>query len=341
VTFDERVLALHHLGLTDRQTRFVVTVALHGGYCLRRHYEAFAGLGYGAVVRQFLDSLVSRSQARRFQFRRDRGYVYHLHRTDLYDAIEQRDNRNRRHVSSAAIARKLMVLDHVLAERNTEWYATEDDKVQLFTTRFGCPTGRLPQRTFSARDGSSSTTRYFIHKLPIALSEALPLPSFVYLVTDTTGAGLTQFLWDHIQLLETLPGWRIDAIAPPHIASLKACEIAFHSFCKRLRIARNASELDDLKAYFRRRRALERNELTPFAQRSFTEAANDWRSAQRRFGAADFEALYRRWLEDGDSALAVPNGEGFLKAIDNGRGEFITRLLPYRYDRFGTLAGLS
>ena len=44
MTFDERVRALEPLGFSEPQTRFLVTVALHSGFCLRRHYTAFAGL---------------------------------------------------------------------------------------------------------------------------------------------------------------------------------------------------------------------------------------------------------------------------------------------------------
>jgi hypothetical protein len=49
--------------------------------------------------------------------------------------------------------------------------------------------------------------------------------------------------------------------------------------------------------------------------------------AQRaaRFGTADYEALYCRWLRDGDSALDRADGEGFLKAVDSRRGELISR----------------
>jgi len=42
MTLDDRVHALASLGLTPRQTRFLVTAALHSGYCLRRQYLAFA-----------------------------------------------------------------------------------------------------------------------------------------------------------------------------------------------------------------------------------------------------------------------------------------------------------
>ena len=70
MTFDERVRALEPLGFSERQTRFLVTVALHSGFCLRRHYMAFAGLKYGAGVRDFLDRLVARKLATRLDFRR-------------------------------------------------------------------------------------------------------------------------------------------------------------------------------------------------------------------------------------------------------------------------------
>lgn len=114
MTFDERVRALEHLGFNEAQTRFIVTVALHSGFCLRRHYAKLTGLKYGAGVRGFLDRLVGRGLARRHDFRRDRGHVYHLHHTGIYTAIGQDDNRNRRHTSPALIARKLMLFDYVL-----------------------------------------------------------------------------------------------------------------------------------------------------------------------------------------------------------------------------------
>ena len=78
MTFDERVRALDPLRLTPRQARFVVTVVLHSGYCLRRQYMAFAGLQYGKVARHFLDHLVTRHLATRETCRADRGFLYHL-----------------------------------------------------------------------------------------------------------------------------------------------------------------------------------------------------------------------------------------------------------------------
>ena len=65
MTFDERVRALALLGFSERQTRFLVTVALHGGFCLRRQYMAFAGLTYGAGVRDFLPRACRQTRLRR------------------------------------------------------------------------------------------------------------------------------------------------------------------------------------------------------------------------------------------------------------------------------------
>ena len=83
MTFIERVQALEPLGFSEVQTRFLVTVALHSGFCLRRHYTAFADLKYGQGVRDFLERLVARKLARRFAFRPDRGHVYHLHASSV------------------------------------------------------------------------------------------------------------------------------------------------------------------------------------------------------------------------------------------------------------------
>ena len=218
MTFDERVRALGLLGFTERQTRFLVTVALHGGFCLRRQYMAFAGVKYGAGVRDFLDRLVAQKLATRVDFRRDRGHVYHLQASAVYDAIGQPDNRNRRHVSTALVARKLMLLDYVLAHPDREWFATEEDKVALFTERFGVSRLALPQRLYVAtRHGIPPTTRYFIHKLPIAVSEHPPAVSFVWLVTEVSGEAFEQFVHDHVPLLSELPQWRLVAVAPRHI----------------------------------------------------------------------------------------------------------------------------
>ena len=340
MTFDERVRALEPLGFSERQTRFLVTVALHSGFCLRRHYTAFAGLKYGAGVRDFLERLVTRRLARRLDFRRDRGHVYHLHACAIYDAIDQNDNRNRRRTSAALIARKLMLLDFVLGERTVEWYATEQDKVELFTRRFGVPVGDLPRRLYCTRDPNARaewTTRYFIHKLPIFLTGEPAVPSFVLLVTDTTGQAFSQCLNDHVALLNRLSAWRIVAVAPGHIPGLPACVAAFERFAAALRRPRPRDDEGTLRTYFRTRDLLEKDQIAQLSVKDI-EA---YRAARARFNSMEIENLYRLWQTDGDAALGTRGVDALLTAMGTGAGQLITHRLPIRYDRFGTRAGVS
>jgi hypothetical protein len=262
VTFDDRVRALALLGFSERQTRFLVTIALHGGFCLRRQYVTFASLKYGAGVRVFLDRLVMKKLATRFDFRRDRGHVYHLHASAIYDPIGQADNRNRRSASAALIARKLMILDYVLAQPHVEWFATEEDKVALFTMRFDVSPYDLPQRVYIApRRNTPSTVRYFVHKLPIFVSADSPIISLVWLVTETSGDAFEQFLRDHVRLLSRVPQWRIVAVAPRHIPGLPACAPALERVMRSVASPRPTEDCDGLRLYFTRLDQVERNDV--------------------------------------------------------------------------------
>jgi hypothetical protein len=168
MTFDQRVAALADFGFTPRQAAFVATVALHSGYCLRRQYAAFTQQRGGQNVIDFLERLVAERLARRFTYRQGRAHIYHLHAKPIYRAIEQTDNRNRRHTGPALVARKLMLLDLVLSDARRDWYATEADKVELFVNRLGVPAEALPKRVYrSPTDRArADTTRYCVQKLP-------------------------------------------------------------------------------------------------------------------------------------------------------------------------------
>ena len=338
MTFDERVRALEPLGFSERQTRFLVTVALHSGFCLRRHYTAFAGLKYGAGVRDFLDRLVNRRLARRLDFRPDRGHVYHLHACAIYSAIAQEDNRNRRRTSPALIARKLMLLDFVLGQPTGDWYTTEQDKVVLFTTRFGVPLVDLPQRVYVARHRRTPPTiRHFVQKLPVSLTGEPPVVSLTFLVTDTTGQAFEQFLRDHLRLLGHLPRWRIVAVAPRHIPGLPACTATIRRFAADVERPPSPEQTDQLQSYFTMLDRVDRNDLA----RTTNQDIREFREARRRFAAAEFETLFQRWKSQGRSALLDRGALGFLSALAEGRGQLAMHQLPIRYDRFGTRAGVS
>jgi hypothetical protein len=338
MTFDDRVRALALLGFSERQTRFLVTVALHGGFCLRRQYMSFTGLKYGAGVRDFLDRVVAQKLARRFDFRRDRGHVYHLHASAIYDTIGQPDNRNRRSASAALIARKLMLLDYVLAQPDHDWCATEEDKVALFTERYGVSPLDLPQRIYvAARRDTPPTIRYFIHKLPIFVSGDRPVVSFLWLVTDVSGEAFEQFVLDHVRLLDHLPFWRVVAVAPRHIPGLPACGPALDRVVVEVGRSRPTDDRDALRSCYVMLDRLERNDLTGVTVAEIQRV----QKTRQRFDANEFEVLFQRWKVQGDDALRDRGAAGFLAAIREGRGQLVSHELPLSYDRFGSRAGVS
>ena len=337
MTFDERVCALQGIGLPRRQTEFLVTVALHGGYCLQRQYDAFTGRAHGQIASDFFDRLVSWRLATRVQFARHRGAIYHLHAKALYRAIGQADNRNRRQAASAHIARKLMVLDYVLATRARQWLATEQDKVALFTTRFGLDAIDLPQRRYtSGHDRDPSTCRYFVHKLPVAVVDAEGSVEFVYLVLDDSGAGFETFLSDHLRLLSRLDAWTVVAVCPSHIDGLAACRRVFaRTFPATVSGPSAPPNREELRWFFRARDLIERNDLRDLS----VPDLNRFRDLRQRLPPASIERLYASWQRLGDAVLATEERDRLSPR--SPRERLVEYTLPFRYEQFGSWPGLA
>jgi hypothetical protein len=67
----DRCHALEMLGYTARQAQFLVRVALHGGYFLRRQYVTFTGTAHGQATVRFLARCVAREHVRVLPYGRD------------------------------------------------------------------------------------------------------------------------------------------------------------------------------------------------------------------------------------------------------------------------------
>src|SRR6185295_4131651 len=167
MTWNERRGAIADLGFTERQAGFLVTVMLHAGVCLGRHYCTFAGIAYGRKMHDFFQSLLARGYATARACGHHKARLYHIHYKPLYSAIGEPDNRHRKPTTLPRAIERLMLLDAVLADRGTVWLATEREKVAHFTLRHRIPRQDLPSLTFRA--GDSETVRYFPEKLPIGL----------------------------------------------------------------------------------------------------------------------------------------------------------------------------
>src|SRR6185436_6597470 len=226
MTFNERVEAIADHGFTERQAGFLVTVMLHSGVCLGRHYSAYARIAHGAKVRQFFEKLLKRRLATRRRCGHNTAWLYHVHHKPLYAAIGEADNRHRRPLTLGRAVERLMLLDAVLADRNLNWLATEREKVAHFTLVRRVAPSDLPALTF--RSGTSQTIRRFPDKLPIAVGEDDRTYVFLYLVTRPTPVDFRMFLERHAELFRALPAWTVRALIPHHLTdSVKAYKDAF------------------------------------------------------------------------------------------------------------------
>src|SRR5688572_26745520 len=111
MTDADRVQAVVKLGFTPRQAAFLVTVALHSGVCLARHYCTFARLVWGQNIREFFAALVKRRFATACPCARQGTHLYHVQNKTLYRAIGEPDSRLRRPTPVARAVERLMVLD--------------------------------------------------------------------------------------------------------------------------------------------------------------------------------------------------------------------------------------
>lgn len=335
MTFEERVAALAPLGFTPRQTRFLVTAALHSGYCLRRQYLAFAGIRYGKNVREFLDTLVRRELARRFQYQPNRGHVYHLHATPLYRVLGQRDNRNRRHVSPAAIARKLMALNYVLSVPDAEWFGTEEDKVTFFTGECGLRSDDLPRRAYVPGTAAGKPAiRYFVEKQPIYRVPGQPGVHFVYVVQDHSGAGFEQFLHAHARLFTGLAAWSVVAVCPHGGPGLTPYRRVFDGFVASTSQPILSGNEAEIRWFFQTRQVVETGDLRTLSMRDLDR----YRAVRGRLTSPQIEALYGRWLAGGTDVRSLGIELTPHRAMTGGR--LVLHELPSRYSQFGPLPGV-
>ena len=109
----DRIPALQTLGYDHAEAGFLSIAALHSGYFLRRQFLSFTGGTKGWKDVLLLNKLKANGHCRVTAYRHNR-MVYHLSAKPLYEALGEKDNRNRRERQPSTIKNKLMCLDFVL-----------------------------------------------------------------------------------------------------------------------------------------------------------------------------------------------------------------------------------
>ena len=328
MTFEDRVTAVRALTagcFTDRQAGFLVTVMLHSGVCLGRHYCAYANLSYGKKTHAFFQELIARRFVAIHPCGHGRARLYRVRYKPLWTAIGQPDNRNRKFTSLPRAVERLMLLDAVLERRDTRWLATEDEKVSYFRDTLRVPEPALPVLVF--RSGDESTSRYFPDKLPVAAPQGDEGHVFVYLMTRWTPVDFRMFLERHAELLRSLRSWVIRVLIPQHFS--KAVGAYHAAFREHLATPIRPAVAKELEWYFASRAGVPADN-----RERFDYAADAFRSTR-------FRVLFERWREYGDAVIGSALSPALADAIQRGDGRFEGHELPRRYVHLSKLVGTA
>lgn len=330
MTLEERTKALAAKGYTDRQAQFLVTVMLHSGVCVVRQYCAFSGITRGRKTQDFFGSLIDRGHASSANDAHGKIRAFHVHNRGLYEVIGEPHNRNRKPVSVAAAVERLMVLDAVLDSPKVEWLGTERDKLAHFTRVLGTSIRRsdLPHLTFG--EAPQTTTRFFPDKLPIGLSANGDQTIFTFLITRRSPVDFRAFLHRHAELFRALPSWKLRLLIPAHLSGAR--DAFMSAFREELLSPLRLAAAKELEWFFAARAAT--SETAPGETERFDRA-------RRAFDAPRYWMLYRRWRDEGESALGAVSSSALSDAIARGIGKVECHVLPHPYFHLHSLVGTA
>ena len=339
MTLDDRVCALMSQGFTPGQAAFLTRVLLHSGYFLRRQHCEFLGVVRGAYTADFVQRLLDRHLATQESYWRCT-HLYHVSAPSLYAAIGEGDSRHRRPAEPAAITRKLMTLDVVIATPEDEFLATESEKVAFFTDQRGVPLAELPAKIYtSVHPCGGSTARYFVDRVPIQRTAGSDRVTFVYVPGWSTLGAFAAFLRDYDALFRRLGQSRIRFCSTSADMARRASAL-----CRRMYqpadLARSPS-VDPVTrraalAHFEARRRFESRAFHTFSQGDLDRLREDL----LRFSGAWWDAWYQRWGVEGDRA-ATPDVPPSPAPSGRSPIEFVEERLRHMYPLFGGLDAVA
>jgi hypothetical protein len=313
---------LASFGLTDRQSRFLVTVMRHAGVFVGRQYAAFAGITHGQKVHDFIQTLLVRRLATAIELgTTGRTRIIHVHYKPLYAAIDEPDNRNRRRVTIDRTIHRLMILDAVLADRSVNWLGSEREKQRYFKERLGdnLRDNEYPRLVFGRQP--DVTVRYFPDKLPIGYEPDRYRHVFIYLALSPSPMDFRVFILRHLELLNALGFWTIRVLFPKSMGHAKeAYSDAAHEL---LATPLTLLQRDELEWFFRQPDA-------PAPDTSATELSR-WRATRRAFRGVRFAALRRYWIAEGSRSIYLATSPISRDAMARGRGRIECVTMPHDY----------
>jgi hypothetical protein len=338
MTNPERITALENLGYTSREAAFLCLAALHGGYFLRRQYCDFIGKEIGGTAAALVEKLIGQQHAVAISALNNTK-IYHLGSRPFYVLLGETDNRNRREHSTPAMKKRLMGLDFVLAHPNYRYLATEREKVDYFSGTLGILLSTLPSKRYISLKTPSTTTRYFVDKFPIFLSETRPnqprLRSCFCFVDEgsVTLSAFETYLQQYSGLWRALKDFQVIYVADSE-RLYRSAERRFAAFCGYLKSsgadphARHAMRILE---HFEARFQYEKGDFASFGREKLVRLRNE----SVEFSEPKHQDLYERWKTAGAQAVvdAIAPTAGLPTPC---KATFSTYLVNHSYDFFGT-----
>jgi hypothetical protein len=236
--------------------------------------------------------------------------MIHVHYKPLWTAIGEPDSRFRKPATLGRMIERVMLLDAVLDDGEYTWLGPSMDKRRHFVRHVG---DRLPLDEFPRSflgDGPARSVRYFPDKLPIGMQPHGQPHVLVYLVNRPSPMDFRLFLLRHAPLLQALNRWTIRLLIPRPLASARvAC---LHAARQHLAMPLEPSSVETLAWLFTERKRL--------AESAAGAPDARYRQMASAYGAPRFRALYRQWLDDGDSALWQARSPCVADALKMGYG---------------------
>ena len=338
MTNPERLTALEKLGYSSREGAFLCLAALHGGYFLRRQYCGFIGKQVGGSAAALVEKLLLQKHAVAISAPANTK-IYHLGSRPFYALLGETDNRNRREHSVPAMKKRLMGLDFVLAHPNFKYLATEREKLDYFSGTLGISLSILPYKRYISRKTPSTTTRYFVDKFPIFLSETSPneprlRPSFCFVDEGlVTLSGFETFLQQYSDLWRSLHEFQVIYVADSK-RLYQAAERRFAALSNQLKSSESRPDAHlalRLLEHFDARFQYEKGDFASFSREKLVRLRNEI----LEFSGPEHRRLYELWKASGNQPVIdsiAPKSR--LPAVF--KPSFSTYFLDHQYKFLGT-----
>jgi len=275
------------LGYAEDEARFLDIVVTHSGYFVLRQFSDFTGIQSGKRPPKFGHKVESRGHGC-WRIYPGTERVYHLFSETLYNRIGKNSVRHYRNHSLQFVKARLILLDFVIANRQHDYFETEQQKIEYFCKRLGLPSESLPTKRYASPTGCGQTLRYFVDNYPLFLdsSDFVITFSFVDPGHGTLGAFATH-LEAYRELFNQLSEWRFLYISNSEAKFDKARTC----FSRHFRSALSNDIPGEVLNYFRLRKAWDLRNYSLFSNHKIKEL----NAAASRFQSERIEALYSAW----------------------------------------------